>query len=588
MHRYMQSKPSVLTIIVCLSVVYGHFCPLSTAQDSVADQHLIDDLQSRVLSLHNQVVEHPGDTELLLRYAELLEKSGDYKSGLETYREILLISPDAASATVGAARILTAANMLDEAQTLLTPAGSSPAILVARGDVHLKLRDYSLAESFYYEALSSDEDMAEAHIGLAFCARVRGDTAAGELHMKRALEIDDQLPEILTAYAMTAMEERNLDRAEQYLQTALRADPYHSESRGALGYIYFRKGDMKSCVRELKLAVRFNPYNFTAHRHLGRGMNADGYPDEVADSEFDALILSADRVASKNPAAARLMLSSSLEQYTAQPRLLTELAFLCLRLNEEDNAIEYAQAALELCPSYSMAHFAISQALNRRLRRQDELSNSLRSTIMDREIAEPEGLRDVFVNYDTLSDEYRKMVLVSIEPLKGFLNELHTAGGRHFVMPLNMRMWQVPLEQVPERGTRTFDGRLWDDVKGVGGLHAVTGESAIRTALDGGFNILAHEFAHQVHINALPETIKKEIEGLYQKALKSGRTLDYYAAANELEYFAQGVEAYVSTVKGPELRGTSGHSRQERVQNCEEHPDIHGRNCCGWTLTCSG
>jgi hypothetical protein len=53
------------------------------------------------------------------------------------------------------------------------------------------------------------------------------------------------------------------------------------------------------------------------------------------------------------------------------------------------------------------------------------------------------------------------------------------------------------------------------------------------------------------------------IRHLYEKARREGRMLDYYAAANEYEYFAQGYEAFVSERKRPSAGVTARHTRSE-------------------------
>jgi hypothetical protein len=78
-----------------------------------------------------------------------------------------------------------------------------------------------------------------------------------------------------------------------------------------------------------------------------------------------------------------------------------------------------------------------------------------------------------------------------------------------------------------------------------------------------GFDTLAHEVAHQVHLHAFTRLQRLRIRALYQQALASGICLDYYAASNEAEYFGQGIEAFVSFGKRPGGETTHGHTRFE-------------------------
>jgi len=113
------------------------------------------------------------------------------------------------------------------------------------------------------------------------------------------------------------------------------------------------------------------------------------------------------------------------------------------------------------------------------------------------------------------------------------------------------------------RGKRTFDGRVWDDVRGVGGLQAATGIEALDEAAQFGFDTLAHELAHQVHFYGFTMAQRVRIKQLYERALRENRCLDYYAASNEAEYFGQGVEAFASFGKRPGGEATHGHTRFE-------------------------
>ena len=78
-----------------------------------------------------------------------------------------------------------------------------------------------------------------------------------------------------------------------------------------------------------------------------------------------------------------------------------------------------------------------------------------------------------------------------------------------------------------------------------------------------GANIIAHEFAHQVHIAALGTDDVRLVRRLYERAVREGRTLDFYAAADEYEYFAQGYEAFVSSIKRPAASVTARHTNRE-------------------------
>ncbi|MEI8390405.1 MAG: hypothetical protein WCG23_11045 [bacterium] len=62
-------------------------------------------------------------------------------------------------------------------------------------------------------------------------------------------------------------------------------------------------------------------------------------------------------------------------------------------------------------------------------------------------------------------------------------------------------------------------------------------------------NTLAHEFNHNFTDDILDQNDKKVLADLYKQAKDTDKCLDYYAALDEWEYFAQGYEAFCSVYK---------------------------------------
>lgn len=63
--------------------------------------------------------------------------------------------------------------------------------------------------------------------------------------------------------------------------------------------------------------------------------------------------------------------------------------------------------------------------------------------------------------------------------------------------------------------------------------------------------------------HAFPKDLAAEVKALYARACAEDRCLDYYAASNVDEYFAQGYEALVSQAKRGCLKETQRHTRAE-------------------------
>jgi len=168
-----------------------------------------------------------------------------------------------------------------------------------------------------------------------------------------------------------------------------------------------------------------------------------------------------------------------------------------------------------------------------------------------------------FVNgYERLSPERRLVVDRTAALFAHNLDKLIAVGGSHDLLRELDRTTDAAA-RAGLRGRRTFDGRVWDDVRGMGGIRAATGIEALDEAAQFGFDTLAHEVAHQVHLFTFTPLQRARIRSLYQDAIAEGRCLDYYAASNEAEYFGQGVEAFVSFGKHPGGETTHGHTRFE-------------------------
>ncbi|MBL9076101.1 MAG: hypothetical protein JNL08_01275 [Planctomycetes bacterium] len=164
--------------------------------------------------------------------------------------------------------------------------------------------------------------------------------------------------------------------------------------------------------------------------------------------------------------------------------------------------------------------------------------------------------------YETLSAPRKRVVDRTAALFATRLPKLVAVGGTHDLLTELERTTDAASRRML-RGRRTFDGRVWDDVRGVGGIQAATGIEALDDAAMFGFDTLAHEVAHQVHMHTFSPLQRARIRALYQQALQHGRCLDYYAASNEAEYFGQGIEAFVSLAKRPGGETTHGHTRFE-------------------------
>jgi tetratricopeptide (TPR) repeat protein len=223
---------------------------------------------------------------------------------------------------------------------------------------------------------------------------------------------------------------------------------------------------------------------------------------------------------------------------------------------------------LDINPDYGLGHYGVCQTL---LRKKDRINIRFREIERDfaaKFIAEPPYMKEVFINYENLDHDLQKILCMAVQPLKNYLKALKIAGATFYLSPFHKLLWEAPHNQ-GLKGQRTFDLRLWDDIKGNGGFHSTSGADWEKDVKYLRFNVVAHEFAHQVH-SFLSKKHREEIKWLFLKAKRERKTLDFYADFNEWEYFAVGVEAYVSPDKLADQKIGYGHTRQELLEKDPE------------------
>ncbi|MHB8875185.1 MAG: hypothetical protein ACYC8T_15975 [Myxococcaceae bacterium] len=129
------------------------------------------------------------------------------------------------------------------------------------------------------------------------------------------------------------------------------------------------------------------------------------------------------------------------------------------------------------------------------------------------------------------------------------------------IIPADKKLTDMP-EFASLRGRRTFDGRLWDDVRGVGGTSVKDRSIAFGVAeetlahLPGdtyprGYNVAVHELAHVIHNTGLPACDKDAIDEAYlARKAAGGPWTEAYGSSNAFEYFAQGTNAFFGKNQG--------------------------------------
>ncbi len=456
------------------------------------------------------------------RYAEQAAQLGDAAAQADALAELGLIYLAAECLESATQRFQALARRFPD-----DPRGPTGLAAVALAEGRLNDCEARLAE-----LLSRYPDAAGVHVISARLFIERNQVAEARRHAERAVALSPGSPETLSALCAVRVMERRPDEVRRLAERILELQPDNIRVRRTYAqYIRSRK------AHPIPPAAARVAY---AAAQAARQRN-----------ELDEAIAGYDEALERHPTFFAALLSR---------------AALAIERDEIAYAEALARRALALDPAHPLPHLQLSLV---NLARHEAAARELGARIprlafadAPPVVADMADLAAVFPNFDTLTARQKQVVLATIAPLARLLPQLRRCGARHWILPLDRQLGDLPgCEPLAERAT--FDGRYYGSLRGVGGVVTVSGIETLRAVEYGGFNTLAHEFAHQIHSCALDAPTLARIEKLYDAAVREGRSLDYYAASDKFEYFAQGYEAYVSVVKRRPASPTAGHTRDE-------------------------
>ncbi len=458
---------------------------------------------ARAISLLNQAAsEHPNSPDVLIEYGSVYLAAEEPERARRYFEDALRISPSDASGIVGLAGVELLERNYDNATVIL--------------------RDLLVREP--------KNSPARAMLARVLLENSRNAEAAEEA--RRAMALDAYNTDALHTLACVKSSERNADEARSLAWRVVSLDSFNVGARRLLSQYLDGQAGYEQKV----------PEQARAHYQRGRSLKREG-EFETAIAEFEA----------------------ALDIEPRYYRALIALGDSWLREGNYERVAAAARLAIAVDPEGSSAHLELSCAyrgINERARTDIGAVNF--AELFYSQIAPPAyaATREIFPNYASLTRRQQEVVDYAVAPLAAFLPRLARRKARHYLLPVDERPGDL-LGFADVADERTFDGRYYASIRGVGGRIAVSGIEYLDQAARGGFNTIAHEFAHQVHIAALSKSEVKTIRKLYEQASREGRTLDYYAAANEYEYFAQGYEAFISSRKRPSAGVTARHTNHE-------------------------
>ncbi len=337
---------------------------------------------------------------------------------------------------------------------------------------------------------------------------------------------------------------------------------YLTETLGNLG----RTGE---AIDALTAAIQLDPLHELAHYYLGNGYARRNYteltaahpaafPDSTADPAAFAALMAADSL------AARGLRSPAIDAYARlaaekPERADLEVRLASLRFESGDfaGARAHAGRALAVCPDYGRAHAVLAKALEAERFAIDVHRPGYEARFAAAESLAVPGMATFVTNWPALTPRHQKRAALSLGPWRNYIPLLAATHATCFVKPLALRLSESPHLETLRDQRIGYDSRLWDDVRGCGGYHMVTGIEDVERSIFDRYDTLLHELSHQVHAVLTPDQ-SREIEALYRQAklrdekakaenpggapARSG-FLSRYAAGSVYEYFAEGANA---------------------------------------------
>jgi len=214
-----------------------------------------------------------------------------------------------------------------------------PLLLVA-GDAYLNKGDLDKADERYRSALTMENTSAEALLGLAQIALLRGKSAAALEYLNRAEALSAGSPDLLYKYSVVALNAGLFDKAQIAIKQAidLRSDEpvYHL----MLGVLWIRKGDAVEAEISFRDFIKARPANPQGQLYLGYVL-----------------------LKQKKNTEARNWIEQSIKTDPTRPEAYYYLGLIAQDDNDDAKAVVLFEKAIKLRPSLTNGHTALGASL---------------------------------------------------------------------------------------------------------------------------------------------------------------------------------------------------------------------------------
>jgi len=503
------------------------------------------------------------------RTAKIQVKTGNYIDAERNLKYILEKNPNHICALLALTDLYYTQYRFEEGQQMLDHAveiKSDHSVRLQKARFMSNKMDFMEANYIYNQIVKEDSTSLDAIYGLAIISYWLNHFAESEKYLNKLISLDFTYAPAHLLYSKIYRQSQNTEKWKKSVRKSVESDSLYAEAHAAFASVLRNEGNPEKANQQAHLALKIDPYCIEAYQYLGNGGSLRSYnrfpgvPD--SDSSFIKLLTQGNtNLLHHQYIKAKSAFDAALSFYPKDVTAHMGIGIIHYFEGNYDLALVKFWNILEQYPDYGLAHYAISLVLKRKKDLVNIRLNDMLTSFNNRNTPPvPNHLRDVFIDYDRLDPELQKIILISVEPLSNYITALYISGATFQLIPFHNRLWELK-HKSKTKNTHTFDLRLWDDVKGQGGFHAVGGEEWLREVKYQRWNIVTHEFTHQVH-GIFSKKQRDQITVYFQNAKKERRTLDYYADFNEMEYLAQAVEAYIYDHKLADQKGTSGHTRE--------------------------
>ena len=422
--------------------------------------------------------------------------------------------------------------------------------------------NYQSADSLYSSLLIDSPKNINALNSKAMIALDNGKINKSFQYLEKALAIDSTNIASLTNYSRALLENRDSEGFITAINKVLEIDSTNSDALAGKGFYFSAlQYNIDEGAKYFNKAIESNPLNVKAHHYLGRGYSPSNYNDSTQITS--KVLIATDSLLKNNQfESAHKLISKEYLKDNNDIHTLKLIAASEFHLGNYWKTIEYSFKILELKPNYGLAHYFIAESLNKLKNKHNILMHEFKLEYEKREVPKViPFIEDVFINYHQCGNDLQKIIRINTEPFNGFMEALSIAGATVYFMDFHQLMFECPyLADI--KGSRAVDFRLTDDIKGQGGYQMTSNKLQQTEVMYGFYNVAFHEFGHLIHWLFTYEQ-NAELKRLYIQAKQEGYTLDWYAASNELEYFAQGIEAYLSEQKIPGQPSAMSNTKQK-------------------------